>query len=407
MSTKFNFTESAIKALPVPAKRTRHYDRGGPSSVAGLTLMAWPTGGKVYYFYRKFEGTPIDLKIGDAKDVSVEQARDKARKYAAAVGSGIDPRTISNRPKAELTFRELFDWWLETHAKPRRKSWREDQDMFRRYLSPLAEQPLSRVSKADLRRLHADLGTRIGHRTANKTVELVRAVINAGIRHELFKGDNPAYAVEMYELPTRTKRLKPGEMAAFYQALREEQNEDIRDYVLMSLLTGARQMNVLSMRWADIDFVAHEWHIPAETAKGGQAIAVALLETELEILERRRAHHGASPWVFPGRTGSKHGHLIEPKSGWARILRRADEIRAAANEAPLGNLRLHDLRRTLGSYMGDKGASLPIIGRALGHKSQAATQIYARLTLDPVREWKRPAHAAILDAWHALEQSEG
>ena len=45
----------------------------------------------------------------------------------------------------------------------------------------------------------------------------------------------------------------------------------------------------------------------------------------------------------------------------------------------------HDLRRTVGSYMAMGGASLPTIGKALGHKSTAATQVYARLTLDPVR----------------------
>ena len=49
------------------------------------------------------------------------------------------------------------------------------------------------------------------------------------------------------------------------------------------------------------------------------------------------------------------------------------------------DIRLHDVRRTFGSYQALTGASLQIIGRSLGHKSMAATQIYARLNLDPVR----------------------
>jgi site-specific recombinase XerD len=40
----------------------------------------------------------------------------------------------------------------------------------------------------------------------------------------------------------------------------------------------------------------------------------------------------------------------------------------------------------LGSYQAMTGASLPIIGKTLGHKNQATTQIYARLNTDPVRE---------------------
>lgn len=398
MGERFNFTKAAVEALPPPEKRTRYHDHGGRSSVPGLTLMAWPTGGKVYYFYRKFEGKPIDLKIGSASDLTPEQARDKAKVYAAATSDGRDPRLLSVKPKAEWAFRDLFAWWLEDCAKPRRKSWREDQDVFRRYLAPIAGLPLSKVTKAELRRLHAELGAKVGQRTANKTLELVRAVFNAGIRHDHYDHANPALAVEMYELQSRDRRLMPGEMVAFFQALGEEANEDIRDYILMSLLTGARQMNVLAARWCDIDLTARVWRIPGAAAKGGRPILLPLEAGELELLERRRARHGKGEWVFPGRAGSKHGHLIEPKSGWARILRRANEIRTAADEPPLSDLRLHDLRRTLGSNMVDTGASLPIIGRALGHQSQAATAIYARLALDPVREAKRAAHAAMLGA---------
>jgi len=50
------------------------------------------------------------------------------------------------------------------------------------------------------------------------------------------------------------------------------------------------------------------------------------------------------------------------------------------------DLRQHDLRRTLGSYQAAGGTSLGIIGKSLGHKSLAATAIYAQLDLDPVRE---------------------
>lgn len=50
------------------------------------------------------------------------------------------------------------------------------------------------------------------------------------------------------------------------------------------------------------------------------------------------------------------------------------------------DIHLHDLRRTLGSFQAITGASLQVIGKSLGHKSQAATQIYARLHHDPVRQ---------------------
>ena len=65
-----------------------------------------------------------------------------------------------------------------------------------------------------------------------------------------------------------------------------------------------------------------------------------------------------------------------PKKAWARILA----------EAEIENLRIHDLRRTLGSYQAATGANGYIIGKSLGHRSQQSTAIYARLNLDPVRD---------------------
>ena len=69
-------------------------------------------------------------------------------------------------------------------------------------------------------------------------------------------------------------------------------------------------------------------------------------------------------------------HLQDPKKAWKRILKRAG----------IENLRLHDIRRTLGSYQALMGTSLHIIGKTLGHRSLGTTQIYARLADKPIRD---------------------
>ena len=79
---------------------------------------------------------------------------------------------------------------------------------------------------------------------------------------------------------------------------------------------------------------------------------------------------------------------MEPKKGWKRILERAG----------IDNLRIHDLRRTLGSWQAKTGASLAIIGKSLNHKNQNTTAIYARLDLDPVRDSVNKATNAMLTA---------
>ena len=90
--------------------------------------------------------------------------------------------------------------------------------------------------------------------------------------------------------------------------------------------------------------------------------------------DERLKSKGKSPFVFASAE-SKTGHLVEPKRAWATLLKRAN----------IEDLRLHDLRRTLGSWQAATGANSYIIGKSLNHKSQSATAIYARLDTDPVR----------------------
>lgn len=78
--------------------------------------------------------------------------------------------------------------------------------------------------------------------------------------------------------------------------------------------------------------------------------------------------------------------MTSPKKRWAALMARAK----------LNDLHVHDLRRTMGSWMAIGGASLLVIGKLLGHKSVDATMIYSRLHTDPVRDSMERATAAML-----------
>jgi integrase len=104
--------------------------------------------------------------------------------------------------------------------------------------------------------------------------------------------------------------------------------------------------------------------------------AMALLQTrwnKREKLNRGMPKKNIEKWVFPSDGAT--GHLVSPKTAWKRILERAG----------VTDLRIHDLRRTVGSYMAMQNISPAIIGKTLGHRSPTSTAIYARMNLDPVR----------------------
>jgi integrase len=201
-----------------------------------------------------------------------------------------------------------------------------------------------------------------------------------------YAGENPARGIERFRESTRDRFLEGGELPAFFQSLLAEPNEALRHFFLLALFTGARRGSLLRMKWADVNLDAALWRIPGEDAKAGEPITLPLCGPALSILCERRKSANGSPWVFPGH--GKSGHIVEPMSAWKRI----------CNRAGLTGVRIHDLRRSLGSWQAMLGASLPIIGKSLGHSQPTTTAIYARLQMDPVRASVETATAAMMQA---------
>jgi integrase len=112
----------------------------------------------------------------------------------------------------------------------------------------------------------------------------------------------------------------------------------------------------------------------------------------LQILSERNYTKTDDEWVFPG--DGETGHVVEPKKAWNALIKKAN----------IQDLRLHDLRRTLGSYMAMGNQSLPMIGKVLGHRSPTATQIYSRFAHDPIRAAMEKAHADMLVAANSAKK---
>ena len=241
-------------------------------------------------------------------------------------------------------------------------------------------------------RLHKKIGRENGVVTANIALKLLHVMFNKAINEwRIWSGENPAHGIKKFPEQSRDRFLQSDELPRFFQAVAEEPNETIRDYVLISLLTGARRTNVLEMRWQDVNFERAEWRIGM--TKNGTPQTVTLSPEALDVLRNRKPQEEAV-FVFPGI--GKQGHLAEPKKGWTRILERAG----------IADLRIHDLRRTLGSWQAKTGASMVIIGKSLNHKSQSTTAIYARLDLDPVRQSVNTATSAMMAAAGVKQTAE-
>lgn len=385
---RISFTRKILDALEVPKSKQRVYTYD--SVVRGLAIGVSASGRKVFVLYRKLQGRPERITLGIYPDLSIEQARGLAGQMNAAIAQGENPGARRRSIRAEMTLGELLTEYMERYAKVYKKSWREDEEQFRRYLSGLRLHRLSTIRKSDITSLHGKVGRDNGPYAANRLVTLLRAMFNRAVDWG-WEGANPAIGVTRFRERSRDRFLHADELPAFFQALGEEPNETIRDYVLLSLLTGARRSNILAMRWDQLNLERGTWVIP-ET-KSGEPFTVSLSLPAKEVL-RSRQETTQSEWVFPGI--GRTGHLVEPKLAWKRILQRAG----------IQDLRLHDLRRTLGSWQAATGASLSIIGKTLAHKNVSTSAIYARLNLDPVRQSVDLATRAMFEAAGILTPAE-
>lgn len=381
---RMHFTKASVAAVPVPPKGGRAY--AYDTKMNGLALAVTPTGCRTFYRSGRIDGRYVRVTIGRFPACTVEQARRQVQTLDGEIGAGVNPQERKRAARAELTFRAVFAEYLADYAKPKKKSWRQDVQQYERYLTPLALHRVSAITKVEVRKLHASIGRKHGRHAANRALALVHTVF-AKFTEVV---PNPASGIERFKEESRERSLQPAEVGSFFAAVDAEPSPVWRDFFELLLWTGARRANVQAMAWADLDLDDPQgavWWVPAGQSKSGKALGVVLSGRAVDVLRRRRADAGTSGFVFPGV--GRTGHVAEPKKAWAALLARAG----------IQNLRIHDLRRTLGSWQADAGASLAIIGRSLGHASgSSATATYARVSDAPVRASVEAATAALLAA---------
>jgi len=377
MANKHNFTKSFLSSLSPAKQGKRDYYRD--AKVNGLEIMVTDKGSQSFKVTKKKDGRIIRVTLGKYPDLSIENARKKAHEVNAQIAQGINPNEEKNELKQETTFGTLFNEYMEKYSKKHKRSWKYDEREVNRFLPHWFTRKISTITNQEVRNLHEKVRSENGLYQANRILERIRAIYNKAIEWG-YKNENPTNGIKKFKEQSRERFIQPDELPKFFESLDQEENHLSRDYIYISLYTGARKSNVLAMRWEEINFTMKRWQIPK--TKNGDSLTIHLPNLAIEVLEKRKEENEKldlqdfqKQWVFPSLT-SKSGHLEEPRKSWRKVLERAG----------IQNLRLHDIRRTLGSYQAISGASLQVIGKSLGHKSSTATEVYARMNLDPIKQ---------------------
>ncbi len=352
------------------------------AELRGFAVRITP-GSKTFVLEKEIHGRVRRLTLGRYGPMTLDQARQLAQKRMVEINEGRDPVQERQQRQIAPTFGDLETMYLARHAVLK-KSIKNDRAILNHHLAHWRSRKLRSITREDMARLHSQVGTepssviRPGRpvqrpmpRTANAMLGLLRSMWNLGMDWGLIPpGPNPCTRIKKFPEVSRDRFVKPDELPRLWKALDAEKNVYVRAAFCVGLLTGARRDEVLTMKWTDLDLQQSLWNIP--TTKAGRPHIVPLPVQVLQEL-KRLPRLKDNPHVFCGRWGKSH--LVNVSKPWRRIRKQAG----------LDDVRIHDLRRTLGSWLVAAGASLPLIGKALNHSNVSTTQVYARLQLDAVR----------------------
>ena len=375
-------TKRAIEGLQ--GNGTRYEVRD--DDLKGFVVRVGVSGERSFYFvYRAGKGRAAPLKrlrLGTFPTMTVEQARALAKQKAAQVALGEDPAEQERERKTAPTVKAAFAAFFEQHDTKIKPSTSEAYHRIaEQHIFPaMGSLKVAAVQYRHVAALHYAMQDTPYQ--ANRTAALLSKFFGwcekNGYRE---RGSNPVVGLERYEEQKRQAFMGREELEALGNAFRVMEAHGYTDpetgkvtafdptiaaALKILLLTGARCMEVLTLKWEYIDTDRGIASLP--DSKTG-AKTLYLPPPALAVLA---ALPRVNEYCFPGRGGT--GHVVNVKDTWRRLL----------SVAQLSGWRIHDLRHAYASYAACSGKSLPVIGAILGHTQAATTARYAHLADNPV-----------------------
>lgn len=273
-----------------------------------------------------------------------------------------------------MTIGELIVLYEQNHVV-NLKSRRNISHRLARYIAPWASIALGDLTRMQVIAWHQEIGHVYGFTGANHALQQLHSLYMKAEEWELYDGKNPAHRIKKFPRHSRARFIQAHEMPVVLQSLSKERPQ-VETFFLCLLLTGCRVGELRAAKWTDFDLEQGLWHKP--TTKNGTSHTVPLAEV---LIQRLHQLPRPTVWVFPSRPNGKNGGQAGQWSRtavrylWERLRRRMG----------LPDVRIHDLRRTCASMLAINGSNLPVIQQVLNHRSLSSTQVYARLSVAPVR----------------------
>jgi integrase len=320
--------------------------------------------GTFWYRFKDETGKTARVKIGRTTDSSLREIRDRVRILAGKRASGESIAALTKK-KSSLTWSQLFhDHYLPYKLSHGKKSLKWDKDMNKRIDPRFGHVPINKLTPVQIRQFHMELkDSGLSPATADHFLKLIRHALNCAVDWDLLK-INPALKVKQFNQPRIINRaLDADELTRLMKVLTTDSNRMACNFFMLSLALGTRKGELLLAEWKHVDIAKKTLFIPGSNAKSSRDRYVFLSEFALQIINKLG-------------TSGKHQHLFISSRTRKRLTSVSKAWTRLCNDAQIKDCRIHDLRRTHGTLLGESGVNAMLIKDALGHASVTTTQIY-------------------------------
>ena len=340
--------------------------------VPGFGVRLYPTGKKSFVLSYRDNNRKSIMVIGNYSVLTLDAARKDARAKLVGLNEGVNPLQERQKERQGKLIKDLCAAYIERHAV-NKKSGKDDITRIERFIVPeWGNLLVTNIKRADVAALHSKL-EKHGHYQANRVYSLLSKMFNLARVWGFVPEEhiNPCFGIEKFKEEKRDRFVSHEEFPKLAEAINAELNQSVVSAIWLYLLTGVRKEELLTLEWANIDLERKE--LKLNDTKNGKAHYLPLSIAAVDILNQTPRIEG-NPFVIVGKNPGCH--LVNIAKPWERI-------RLAAG---LEDVRLHDLRRTVGSWLAQSGNSLHLIGKVLNHSNQSTTAIYSRFGQDNVRD---------------------
>lgn len=365
--------------------------------LVGFLVRVQPTGKMTYYCEYRRGGR---VKIGPESVYSVKSARILAKQILADYYQGGEPAVAVKKAKTIATYRDYleehyFQWVDANHnasGATRRCLLVDCAPFLKKKLEDITPQS---VEKWRIGRVASGLSPY----TANRSYATLRASLTKAEEWG-FISEHPLRKMKPIKTNSNLKIrfLSKSEERRLREALdnrgskirrdRVKGNEwrlarskpvmmdltvcvfadHLKPMVILSINTGMRREELLSLKWRNIDFDLKQLTVEGTNAKSRKTRHIPLNKEAMETLMNWKMQTSVNfGYVFTNQKGTR---FTDIKTAWNRLLR----------EAKIDDFRWHDLRHHFASQLAIKGVSLNTIRELLGHSSYKMTLRYAHLS---------------------------